>query len=187
MKKAVKKLLVPVVARALARAMSAAAMAAWVNTTIPFLSQEQSHRCWAASSVMMIRAQGITRSQTVHVAQAIYGVNTTNLSSAPNVTRTATAVKNDFNMLYGISAVSTGTLTMSTIRSKIYANKPILAGVVWASNAGGHMMVIAWCDDTNDNLKIYDPYYGHDTYARSDFLSAYRGQGNTWAVSIYWN
>jgi hypothetical protein len=95
-------------------------------------------------------------------------------------------VANDFNILYSIPATLTNTLTLTTIRAKITANKPIYSSVNWYGG-GGHGVVIAWCDNTNDNLKIYDPSYGHDTYTRSDFLTSYIDGLGYWSQSIYWN
>jgi hypothetical protein len=164
--------------------MSAAAMAAWVNIPLTYIQQTKDLWCWAASSAMAVRAAGFIRTQTRHAVQAIYGVNSTN-TDAPNVTRTAVQIKNDFSNIYSISATKTGTITLTTVRAKINANKPILAGVLW-SGGGGHMVVIAGYDNSCPDLKIFDSIYGTKTWSY-DGLSYYYESAGTWAETIYWN
>jgi hypothetical protein len=147
--------------------------------------QEKSNWCWAASSVSMIQTKGLARSQTLHVGQAIYGLNYSLVTDAPNVTRTRSSVVGDFSMLYGISVALIGTLSFTTVQLKVNNNIPIYAGVDW--NAGGaHAVVISGCDSSGEQLKIFDPSSGIEYCSRSTFLSNYRGLGN-WSDSIFWS
>lgn len=156
-----------------------ATLPAEAYTSAPLVLQTKTNWCWAASSVSIVKARtSVLHSQDSHVYAAT--------GSYDNVGRTIAAIQSDFLNIYSISSTLVySTLSYSSIKSQVYANKPPLASIGLGSYA--HALVIQGYENytSSQNLRIMDPAYGWYICAYSELVNNYRGYGTQWYGTIY--
>jgi len=155
-----------------------------VITTNPMIIQSSTWWCWAASATSILRISGYSSLTQSSFANTVQG----NLN---NVGRHAEQVANDFYTHYGKSTTyALGTLSFSSIQTRINANKPIFSQVDWSTD-GAHIVVISGYDVTGQMLRIMDPASSlggiWQYVSRTDFVSGGYGGNGTWTLYFYVN
>jgi hypothetical protein len=158
------------------------ALAAIVTTTNPYVTQDKSLWCWAASSTSVLRINGYSSQTQAAFVQTVKG-NTLDQTNLPHGTIAA------WKTHYNLSTTSAyNTLSFASIKNIISSGavrQPIFCQVLW-STGGGHDVVISGYNDTNDDLRIMDP--GLSTWSwctRSNFVNGgYLGSGS-WSFYAY--
>lgn len=146
-----------------------------VAVTAPNILQSKTNWCWAASSDSLLSGKGMNVTQDTF-SVAAKGNNTNNdPASAVEVRNGAIAL--------GYNAINTGNLSSSTVHTNLSNNKGIIAGYLYTSGNGGHMVVISGHDSSDNSLEIMNPGVGiKQYYAYSYFLS---NANWYWTDSVY--
>lgn len=143
-----------------------AATAAYAGTlSVSLIQQEHSNWCWAASTQMVLNYKGKWMEQCA-MANRSFGLNYA--CGEPTFDWDDPANEGNYNsevaklLIYkGLSAKVVGSMSLSSIKAKIDASKPIIFGWSW-TGGGGHDVVLKGY--SGSDLYFNDPWPGEGSY-----------------------
>lgn len=145
-------------------------------------AQQQSNWCWAATGNSVADYFGHSYSQNQFCNMA-FGRSTN--STCPNNQATLGNDQQAFGTI-GINPgrYISGTVGFSTVVDQISNNEPIMTRIGWSSG-GGHMMVLAGYDTTNNQVQYYNPWPSDPRFNVSTY-NWYRSNPQfTWTHTLY--
>jgi hypothetical protein len=151
-----------------------------VMLSVPYIGQQATEWCWAASIQMVLANDHITDTQN-QIVLSTYGIIYDYPASAGQI-------QSQLKLLSGESLnpqIVYQQLTFAQIQQKIQQNIPIIVQYEASSDTQGHFVVIYGYDDAG-NIYINDPLYGQLTLAYSESGSYQKPGGETmyWILSI---
>lgn len=156
-----------------------------ILTTVPYLRQEQTNWCWAASIQMVLRHDGNNAVRQCDLATTLFGGACCSAPSSSVCNQGATPAQQvQVLSAYGRTGNNiNGQASYSTIQLEIGANRPVTAGIHW-NGGGGHRVVIrGWNDDNGQRIDVCDPLGGRGLIYYSDLQSGF-GMGNWYGSMI---